>query len=113
MKLARYIDSFEKKQMIKKPFDVKVGQSVEVWQYVREGKKKRVQRLKGYIIAKKNSGLRSTFSLFCTGNLAGTELKMPLFSPDLIDVKLIKSHSVRKAKLYYLREASGRSLRLK
>lgn len=87
---------------------------VVIQQKIREvNKQHRTQALKGYIMARENRGLGSSFRLLGAGKIAGLEVKIPLFSPDLLGVEVISSHHVRKAKLYYMRDLSGKAFRLK
>lgn len=92
--------------------DFEIGDTVDVHTKILEGNKERIQIFSGVVIAKSGSGSREMFVVRRIVAGEGVERKFPLHSPkiDKIDVK--RKSVVRRAKLYYLRERSGRSTRL-
>jgi large subunit ribosomal protein L19 len=112
IKLHKYIADFEQQQM-RPVTSFRVGDMVVVQQRIREANKQRTQTLKGYVIARENRGLGSSFRLLGAGKIAGLEVKIPLFSPDLLGIEVMSAHHVRQAKLYYMRELTGKAFRLK
>ena len=88
------------------------GDTVKVHLKVKEGEKERIQVFEGVCIAKKNAGLNSSFTVRKISYGEGIERVLPLFSPQINKIEVVKSGSVRRSKLYYLRERSGKSARI-
>lgn len=94
--------------------DFRVGDVVRVHQRIREGGKERIQVFEGLVIAKKHgSGMNGTFTVRRIASGVGVERIYPLHTPAIAKVERVRSASVRKAKLYYLRERIGKKARLK
>ena len=89
------------------------GDTVKVHLKVKEGEKERIQVFEGVCIAKKNAGINSSFTVRKISYGEGIERVLPLFSPQINKIELVKSGVVRRSKLYYLRERTGKSARLK
>jgi large subunit ribosomal protein L19 len=79
---------------------------------VKEGERERVQAYEGVVIAIKNRGLNSSFTVRKISHGEGVERVFQTFSPAIADVKVKRRGHVRRAKLYYLRERSGKSARI-
>ena len=90
----------------------KVGDGVRVHTKVREGDKERVQIFAGIVIAHKGSGIHETFTVRRISYGEGVERVFPLFALMIDSIKLVRRGKVRRAKLYYLRERSGKAARL-
>tara|TARA_Y100000814_G_scaffold266913_1_gene221013 strand:- start:2070 stop:2414 length:345 start_codon:yes stop_codon:yes gene_type:complete len=89
------------------------GDTVKVDVRIIEGNRERVQSLEGVVIGEKGSGLQRTFTLRRTTRGFGVELTFPIHSPKLESLKVLRRGDVRRAKLYYLRNRSGKSARIK
>jgi len=89
------------------------GDTVNVHVRVVEGEKERIQQYQGVVIAFKGSGARRTFMVRKVSNGVGVERIFPLFSPKLAKIELVREGSVRRAKLYYLRDRRGKAARIK
>ncbi len=89
------------------------GDTVIVSVNVVEGTRKRVQAYEGVVIARRNRGLNSSFIVRKISNGEGVERTFPLYSPRISKIEVKRRGAVRRAKLYYLRERSGRSARIK
>ena len=112
------LESYEKKQLEslssgKSYPSFGAGDTIKVHLKVKEGEKERIQVFEGVCIAKKNAGLNSSFTVRKISYGEGIERVLPLFSPQIDKIELVKSGSVRRSKLYYLRERSGKSARIK
>lgn len=107
------IDTIEKEQMKKEPPRFSVGDTVDVRVKIVEGEKERIQVFNGVVIAKRGGGIRETFTVRRIVQGEGVERIFPLHSPKIVDIKVNKSGKVRRGKLYYLRERSGKATRLK
>ena len=92
----------------------RVGDTIEVAQIVKDGEKERTQLFQGDVISMSNNGIASTFTVRKIGaNNIGVERILPYFSKNISEIKIIKKGKVRRAKLKYLRERTGRSARIK
>jgi len=89
------------------------GDTVIVSVNVVEGTRKRVQAYEGVVIAKRNRGLNSSFIVRKISNGEGVERSFQLYSPLISAIEVKRRGDVRRAKLYYLRERSGKSARIK
>jgi len=101
------IQNLEKTKLVKTP-KFNVGDTISVNLIVREGDKKRNQLFSGIVIAVKNSGIRKTFTIRKISAGIGVEKIIPLNSPNIESIKLLKKGSVRKSKLYYMRKRIGK-----
>ncbi|MYD42580.1 MAG: 50S ribosomal protein L19 [Gammaproteobacteria bacterium] len=90
-----------------------VGDTVAVQVLITEGDKTRLQRFEGVVIGKRNRGLNSSFTVRKISHGFGVERTFQLHSPLIDSIKVNRRGDVRKAKIYYLRERSGRSARIK
>ncbi|MBF2734564.1 MAG: 50S ribosomal protein L19, partial [Betaproteobacteria bacterium AqS2] len=90
-----------------------VGDTVAVSVSIDEGKKSRVQVFEGVVIAKRSRGLNSSFTVRKISAGEGVERTFQTFSPVIKALKVVRNGDVRRAKLYYLRDRSGRSARIK
>ncbi len=89
------------------------GDTVNVHIRVVEGDKERIQQFKGVVIAIRGSGTRKTFTVRKVSNGVGVERIFPLHSPKIVKIEVLRRGHVRRAKLYYLRQRSGKSARIK
>ncbi len=90
-----------------------IGDSVKVHVRIKEGEKERVQIYAGHVIARKGSGATETFTVRRVSFGEGTERVFPVHSPNIDRVEVVSRGAVRRAKLYYLRQRSGKSARIK
>ncbi len=94
--------------------EIKPGQTIRVYQRVKEGAKERVKPFEGLVIATKHGrGLDGTFTVRKISEGIGVERIYPLHSPTIDKIEILKKADVRRAKLYYMRERSGKSARIK
>jgi large subunit ribosomal protein L19 len=90
-----------------------IGDTVDVHVRILEGEKERIQVFNGVVIARSGSGSREMFVVRRIVQGEGVERKFPLHSPRIADIVVKRSGKVRRAKLYYLRDRSGKAVRLK
>ena len=90
----------------------KPGDTLSINVNLKEGKKVRQQLFKGTVIARKGSGMSETITVRKVSNGIGVERIFPLHSPSIASIKVNKINKVRRAKLYYLRNLSGKAARL-
>ena len=91
----------------------KPGDTVAVSYKIVEGSKERIQIFRGDVIQIKGAGVSKTFTVRKISNGVGVERIFPLNSPNIVEVKNLKKGRVRRARLYYLRELSGKSARVR
>jgi len=103
---------FEKSQLRSDIPQFKVGDTVRVYCKVKEGDKERVQLFEGVVIARHNGGLRSSFTVRKVSYGIGVERIFPLHAPFIDRIELGTVGKVRRAKLYYLRDLSGKKARI-
>jgi large subunit ribosomal protein L19 len=111
-----FIETLEREEMSrlgKTIPDFAPGDTVIVNVNVVEGTRKRVQAYEGVVIAKRNRGLNSSFIVRKISSGEGVERTFQLYSPLIASVEVKRRGDVRRAKLYYLRERSGKSARIK
>ncbi len=92
--------------------DFRPGDTLRVDVRVSEGSRERVQAFEGVCLARSNRGLNSTFTVRKTSYGEGVERVFPLYSPGIEKIEVVRRGRVRRAKLYYLRERSGKSARI-
>lgn len=106
------IDTFEKAQMKKASPQFTIGDQVDVSVKIIEGDKERIQVFTGVVIAKNGGGFKETFTVRRIVQGEGVERVFPIHSPKIADIKVVKSGRVRRAKLYYMRDRTGKGTRL-
>ena len=107
------IRSIEAKQIRSDMPHFNVGDTVRVWVKVVEGNRERLQAFEGTVIAKRNGGVRETFTVRRVSYGIGVERTFPIHSPRVDHVDMIRRGKVRRAKLYYLRERQGKAAKIK
>ncbi|BAW18310.1 50S ribosomal protein L19 [Mycoplasmopsis bovigenitalium] len=109
----RLIELVEQSQLRKDHPDFRVGDNVKVYVRIREGEKERIQIFEGLVISRTESGTRENFTVRKISFGIGVERTFPLHSPFIAQIEVVRSNKVRRAKLNYIRERSGKSARLK
>ena len=110
---AQIIESFEASQLKEDIPSFRPGDTVVVSVKVREGDRTRLQAFEGVVMNIKNAGLNSAFIVRKISSVIGVDRTIQLHSPMLDSITVKRKGDVRQAKLYYLRERSGRSARIK
>ena len=111
--MANIIDAIEKEGMRADIPDFQIGDTVKVYAKIIEGNKERIQGFEGVVIARKNGSIRETFTVRSVSFGVGVEKTYPLHSPKIDHIEIVKKGDVRRAKLYYLRDRSGKSAKIK
>jgi len=107
------VDEIEKENLKKDVPAFDVGDTVKVFVKVVENGKERIQAYEGVVIAKKNSSIRESFTVRRISYGVGVERTFPLHSPRIAKVEVVRKGRVRRAKLYYLADRTGKSARVK
>lgn len=90
-----------------------IGDTIAVFQRIKEGDKERIQVFEGDVIAMHNKGVSSTFTIRRIGaNAVAVERIFPVFSPKIDSIKFVRKGQARRAKLYYIRERVGKAARV-
>src|ERR1051325_7431075 len=109
----KIIQQLEAEQMSKEIPTFAPGDTVVVQVKVKEGERERLQAFEGVVIAKRNRGLNSAFIVRKISAGVGVERTFQVYSPTLDSIEVKRKGDVRRAKLYYLRDRSGKSARIK
>lgn len=107
------IDAVEDKHLKKDLPPFNVGDTVKVHVIIREGDKERIQIFRGDVIAKRGGSVKATFTVRKVSFGVGVERVFPLHSKMIKTIEVVRKASVRRAKLYYLRDLKGKKARLK
>jgi large subunit ribosomal protein L19 len=113
MNLIQKLEQEEIKRLNKTVPDFSPGDTVIVNVNVVEGERKRAQAFEGVVIAKRNRGLGSSFTVRKISSGEGVERTFQTYSPLIASVEVKRKGEVRRAKLYYLRQRSGKSARIR
>ncbi|MBU1015077.1 50S ribosomal protein L19 [Patescibacteria group bacterium] len=108
------IETFVQAQLKTDLPDIHPGDTIKVHQRVKEGQKERIQVFEGIVLARKHGkGIQATITVRKVSQGVGVERVFPIHSPNITKMEVVKRAKVRRAKLYYLREAKGKRARLK
>lgn len=113
MSKNKIIQQLEAEQMQKEIPSFAPGDTVIIQVRVKEGTRERLQAYEGVVIGKRNRGLNSAFIVRKISNGIGVERTFQTYSPTVASIEVKRRGDVRKAKLYYLRERSGKAARIK
>ena len=113
MKSNPILESIEKEQLRTDLPKLAVGDTVRVFVTVVEGNRERLQAFEGVVMARRNGGIRETFTVRRTSYGVGVERTFPLHSPRVDSITVVRRGKVRRAKLYYLRDRSGKAAKVK
>ena len=92
---------------------LKIGDTVKVHAKIKEGNRERIQVFEGIIIAKKHAGVNQTVTVRRISYGVGVEKTYPLHSPKIASITVVRKGKVRRAKLYYLRNLTGKAAKVK
>ena len=107
------IKKLEAEQLKSNVGNFKVGDTVKVYAKIKEGDKERIQVFEGTVTKRQNGGIRETFTVRKISNGCGVEKTWPLHSPSVEKVEVVRLGKVRRAKLFYLRERTGKKAKVK
>ncbi len=93
--------------------EINIGSTVRVHVKIREGERERIQMFEGTVIAKRGSGISSTFTVRRVAYGVGVERVFPVHSPNVVAVDVVRNGKVRRSKLYYLRDRVGKAAKVK
>lgn len=93
--------------------DMKVGDTVKVFIKIKEGNKERIQMFEGYVLKMQNGGLGRTFTVRKISSGVGVEKTFPIHSPMIDHVEIVRHGFVRRAKLNFMRQRTGKSAKMR
>jgi large subunit ribosomal protein L19 len=108
----KQIDAIDKQSMKDEHPAFNPGDTIKVHVKIKEGDKERIQVFQGIVIGRRGSGIGETFTVRKMSSGIGVERIFPFHSPNIAKIEKIRSGSVRRAKLYYLRNLTGKSARI-
>ncbi len=111
--MQEIIRQIEAEQLKEQPPQFRVGDTVRVYAKIKEGARERIQIFEGTVLKKQGGSVRATFTVRKTSNGVGVEKTWPLHSPNVEKVEVVRRGKVRRAKLNYLRQRSGKSAKVK
>ena len=111
--MSKIIQELEQEQMTRQVPDFDPGDTVVVQIKVKEGERERLQAFEGVVIAKRNRGLNSAFTVRKISHGEGVERVFQTYSPTVAEIQIKRKGDVRRAKLYYLRGLTGKAARIK
>jgi large subunit ribosomal protein L19 len=111
--MSKIIEAIEQEQMTREVPDFSPGDTVVVQVKVIEGTRERLQAFEGIVIAKRNRGLNSSFTVRKISHGEGVERVFQTYSPTVSEILVKRRGDVRRAKLYYLRGRTGKAARIK
>jgi len=107
------IEAIERENLKPEIPDFNVGDTVRVYNKIVEGNRERIQTFEGVVIARKNSSVRETFTVRRVSFGVGVEKIFPIHSPRIDKIEVVKRGKVRRAKLYYLKDLTGKAAKIK
>ncbi len=111
--MSSIIDAINQENLKESIPQFNVGDTVKVMVKVIEGERERLQAFEGVVIAKKHGGISETFTVRRISFGVGVEKTFPIHSPKVADIQVVRRGKVRRAKLYYLRERTGKAAKVK
>ena len=111
--MANIIEQLEAEQMTREVPEFNAGDTVVVQVKVKEGQRERLQAFEGVVIAVKNRGLNSSFTVRKISYGEGVERVFQTYSPSVAEIQVKRRGDVRRAKLYYMRDRRGKAARIK
>ena len=106
------LKTIESKYLKEQVPDFKSGDNIRVFVKIKEGDKERVQVFQGDVIAKKGKGINGTYTVRKVSAGVGVERIFPLHSPNVTKIQVMRKGDVRRSKLYYLRDRTGKAARI-
>ena len=111
--MANIIDQLERENMKESVPEFAIGDTVKVTVTIKEGDKERLQAFEGVVIARKNGGIRETFTVRKISYGVGVEKTFPVHSPKIAKIEVVRKGKPRRAQLYYVRELTGKAAKVK
>ena len=111
--MSKIIEAIDQESLKQSIPEFSVGDTVKVMVKVIEGDRERLQAFEGTVIARKHGGISETFTVRRIASGVGVEKTFPVHSPRIDKIEVVKKGKVRRAKLYYLKDLSGKAAKIK
>ena len=111
--MSDIIREIEAEQLKAEVTEFAVGDTVKVYNKIKEGNRERIQVFEGVVLKRQGGSSRETFTVRKTSNGIGVEKTWPLHSPNVDKIEVVRRGKVRRAKLYYLRDRVGKKAKVK
>lgn len=111
--MSKILEAIEAEQMQREVPEFVPGDTVTVYVKVVEGERERLQAFEGMVVARRNRGANSSFTVRKISYGEGVERVFPLYSPSVAKIEVKRKGLVRRAKLYYLRDLAGKAARIR
>ena len=111
--MSDIIKEIEQEQLKESVPEFAIGDTVKVYGKIKEGNRERIQVFEGTVIKRQGGSNRETFTVRKNSNGVGVEKTWPLHSPNVEKIEVVRRGKVRRAKLFYLRDRSGKSAKVK
>ena len=111
--LVKVVENAQLEKLNKEIGEFNVGDTVKVYNRIKEGEKSRVQIFEGVVMKRQGGGARETFTVRKTSNGVGVEKTWPLHSPNVEKIEVVRKGKVRRARLNYLRALRGKAAKVK
>ena len=111
--MANIIEQLEREGMKENIPEFAIGDTVRVGVRIKEGDKERIQGFEGVVIARKNGGIRETFTVRKISYGVGVEKTFPLHSPKIASIEVVRKGKPKRSKLYYVRTRTGKAAKVK
>ena len=111
--MANIIDQLEREGMKESIPEFSIGDTVRVTVKIKEGDKERLQAFEGVVIARRNGGIRETFTVRKISYGVGVEKSFPVHSPKIATIEVVRKGKPRRAKLYYVSDLTGKAAKVK
>ena len=111
--MSDIIKEIEQAQLKENVDEFRVGDTVKVYNKIKEGNRERIQIFEGTVIKRQNGGARETFTVRKSSNGIGVEKTWPIHSPFVDKIEVVRKGKVRRAKLTYLRDRVGKAAKVK
>ena len=113
MNASEIIKSIEAEQLKAEVPQFSVGDTVKVYGKIKEGNRERIQVFEGFVLKRQNGGVSETFTVRKISSGVGVEKTFPLHSPKIEKIEVVRRGDVRRAKLNYMRERTGKAAKIK
>ena len=107
------IKNFTADQIKAEPFPFEIGSTVKVHVKIKEGNRERIQIFEGFVLKRQNGGIGETFTVRRIASGVGVEKTFPIHSPLVEKIEVVRRGKVRRARLHYMRQRTGKSAKIK
>ena len=111
--MLKIVETIGNEQMKKEVPAFRIGDTVKVHNLIKEGNRERIQIFEGFVLKRQNGGIGETFTVRRIASGVGVEKTFPIHSPLVEKIEVVRKGAVRRARLHYMRERTGKSAKIK